>query len=99
MCLGSHWQLVNENTECKGTKITPKYSNGKYNDIETCAQECRNASTTMFQFQQSKHCDNNGLCQCYCEKDAELDGTCKEKSKDHFNLYRLTGIYCLFGYM
>ena len=92
-CSGFDWSKFAEGMRCNdGNTEIPK---GKYSDIQTCADQCRDVAT-MFRFQ--RNCDHDG-CECSCEAAERFGRTCPQRPDVEFNLYKFPRNYCFYAYM
>ena len=75
------WKLVANKSVCNGTE----FKAGHFENIEECAEQCRDAST-MFVFGRCK----DGKCKCQCQTAAKTDGTCDIIGNQRYTLYAFT---------
>ena len=91
------WKLVANKSECNGTE----FKAGHFENIEECAEQCRDASS-MFTFGRCRF-SNDDKCKCYCQTAAKTDGTCEIIGNNRYSLYaftqtqksKKTNIHCL----
>jgi hypothetical protein len=78
--------LVAEKKKCEGGKKMK----GNFQSIEICADECRGVAS-MFIFSTNEFgdsiCGHNG-CECWCEMEANPDGSCNTRSHVGYKLYK-----------
>ena len=85
------WKLVEEQYECESDdEVRIKW----VDDVKTCAEECAGTGASMFifgttDFEKSYSCKGN-KCWCFCEKDANADGSCTTLANDAYRLYKFT---------